>query len=215
MVTSDAFSYVRSLFCQEDALLQDARQRAQKDDFSIGVPPEVGKILHLFITLTRPRKVIEIGTHAGCSMVWMARALEQGAHLYTLERSPDRLPLARQTLAHFEKKDQVTLCEGFAHRVLPTLEAQGPFDILFIDADKPSYLTYLEWAEHNIRQGGLIIADDAFLFGAVYQETGPDRVRPSTRQTMQRFNQRLADPEKYLSVLLPTEHGLLVAQKLF
>ena len=215
MTNPDALAYLRSLFAQEDPLLTRARQLGQEKDFPIAVPPETGKILHLLISLVDPKKVLEIGTHAGCSAVWMARALSPGAHLYTIERSPDRLPLARETLSAFERKNQVTLCEGFADQVLPTLEEKGPFDVLFIDADKLNYLTYLDWAEKNVRKGGLIIADDAFLFGAVYKSDLPHRVRPSTRDTLKSFNKKLADPEKYLSILLPTEHGLVVAKKLF
>lgn len=214
-MTSEALSYLRPLFAGEDTLLTQARERAKTHDLPIGVPPEVGKILHLLVALTRPKKVLEIGTHAACSTVWMARALLPEAHLYTIERSPQRLPLAKETLKNFEKKDQVTLCEGFAHDILPTLEQEGPFDLLFIDADKSGYLAYLDWAAQHVRQGGLIIADDAFLFGAVYQEDLPYRVRPSTKQIMQTFNRRLANTKDYLSMLFPTEHGLLVAQKLF
>lgn len=214
-MTPEALKYLRTLFAQEDDLLSHARTLAKNHDLPIGVHPEVGKILHLLMSLLNPKKVVEIGTHAGCSTVWMARAFCPDAHLYTIERSDKRYPLAKETLSRFEKKDQVTLCKGFAHDVLPTLEKEGPFDALFIDADKSGYLTYLDWAEKNIRQGGLIIADDAFLFGAVYQDELPYRVRPSTREIMKTFNERLANPEKYLSILLPTEHGLLVAKKLF
>tara|TARA_A100000171_G_scaffold51090_1_gene64346 strand:+ start:881 stop:1558 length:678 start_codon:yes stop_codon:yes gene_type:complete len=215
MINPQALHYLRTLFAKEDTLVKEARERSVNEDFPIGVPPEVGKTLHLLIALTNPQKIIEIGTHAGCSMIWMARALSKEAHLYTIERSPDRLPLAKKTLSEFDRQDQITLCEGFARDVLPTLEDKGPFDLIFIDADKPGYLNYLDWAEKNIRKGGLIIADDTFLFGAVYQKNLPSRVRPSTCHIMKTFNQRLANPEKYLSIMLPSEHGLLVAQKLF
>lgn len=95
------------------------------------------------------------------------------------------------------------------------IEKEGPFDMAFIDADKLNYLHYLDWAERNVRKGGLIIGDNTFLFDAVWKEGPVGRVRGTARHAMREFNKRLADPEKYLGILLPTEEGMTIAVKLF
>ena len=110
--------------------------------------------------------------------------------------------------------ENITIVEGDASLTLPELaKDHGPFDMVFIDADKKSYLTYLDWAEEHIRPGGLIVADDTLLKGAVYMDELPYRVRRSTKDSLVKFNQRLADPEKYTSILLPTDAGMTIAVK--
>ena len=87
--------------------------------------------------------------------------------------------------------------------------------MIFIDADKISYLDYLDWAEKYVRKGGVIIGDNSFLFEAVYLEELPEGVRPQTREVMREFNRRLAEPEKYCSIMLPTKEGMTLAIKQF
>ena len=104
---------------------------------------------------------------------------------------------------------------GDALDVLPQLSKEGPFDMVFIDADKLNYLRYLDWAEENVRKGGLIVGDNTFLFDAVWRDDPVDRVRQTARDAMRDFNRRLADPQKYCGILLPTQEGMTVALKLF
>ena len=85
--------------------------------------------------------------------------------------------------------------------------------MVFIDADKKSYLQYLDWADQYIRPGGLIIADDTLLKGAVYLEELPYRIRKTTKDTLVEFNARLADTTQYDSILWPTDAGLTIAVK--
>jgi len=108
--------------------------------------------------------------------------------------------------------------QGDALGQLHALEDKAPFDMVFIDADKRQYLDYLDWAEKNIRKGGLIAADNTLLSGAVFlkeDEPLPARIRQSTNEIMKTFNARMADPKKYCSILLPTTDGMTVAVKLF
>jgi predicted O-methyltransferase YrrM len=85
--------------------------------------------------------------------------------------------------------------------------------MIFIDADKINYLNYLDWAEENIRPGGLIIGDNTLLFDAVFQEKLPKGIVEAARQAMRTFNQRLAEPDKYHSIMLPTKEGMTIAIK--
>ncbi len=206
--------YLRDLYAPEDALLKEIRRKALEEDFPIHIHPEEGKLLQLLIQMTQTRKIIEIGTHAGYSAVWMARALPPDGILHTIEKSQKRYELAQGTFRDFEKKGLIQSYLGDAHDVLRTLDAQGPFDLVFIDADKISYLDYLEWARHALREGGLLIADNTLLDGAVYGEPPTDlKIADSTLRVMQEFNRRLASPEHFSSLLLPTESGLTIALK--
>jgi len=99
--------------------------------------------------------------------------------------------------------------------MLSEIENQGPFDMVFIDANKNDYANYLTWAEKNIKKGGIITADNTLLFNTVWDKNSTERVSPAGLKSMQEFNLRLADSTKYTSLLLPTEEGFSIAIKNF
>ena len=142
----------------------------------------------------------------------MAAALPQDGKLWTLEKDAARATLARTNTVH---DTRITLIEGDARASLETLAAQGPFDMVFIDADKLNYEHYLDWAEAHVRKGGLVIGDNTLLFDAVWMAERPPRVRDTALAAMRAFNRRLADPQKYCGIMLPTAEGITIAQKLF
>lgn len=207
--------YIRDLFAPESALLRQIRASLTDPNDQISVYPEEGKLLQLLIRLSGAKKIIEIGTLGGYASAWMAAVLPESGHLWTIEKDDRRFERARANLSPLTARGKITLCHGNALQILPTLEKEGPFDLVFIDADKLHYTHYLDWAETHVRKGGLIIADNTFLFDAVWQETLPPRVRPTARDAMRAFNLRLADPEKYTAVLLPTVEGMTIAIKEF
>jgi len=208
----DRLSYIRDLFAPENAAQQAARESLTGENDKISIYAEEGKLLQLLIRLARVKTVVEVGTLGGYAALWMAAALPEDGHLYTIEKDPARAALARQNLAG---APNVTLLEGDARQVLETLRGQAPFDMIFIDADKLNYLHYLDWAEAHIRKGGLIIGDNSLLFDAVWREKLPPRVRQTALHAMRDFNKRLADPARYHGILLPTQEGMTIAQKLF
>jgi len=207
--------YIRALFAAEDAALLDVVRRTESSTEPIQIAPEDGKLLQFLIKLSNAKNIVEIGTLAGYSALWMSRAVPKGGRIYTIERDDSRFALAEETL---KKVKNVTLMQGDAMGQLLALEDKAPFDMVFIDADKRQYLDYLDWAEKNIRKGGLIAADNTLLSGAVFlkdDEPLPTRIRQSTNEIMKTFNARMADPKKYCSILLPTTDGMTVAVKLF
>ncbi len=207
-------SYIQDLYASEDTLLKKIRRRALREDFPIHIHPEEGKLLQLLIQMMQTRKIVEIGTHAGYSAIWMARALPPDGILHTIEKSQKRYDLAQKTFQDFERKTLIRSHLGDAYNVLQTLKDQGPFDLVFIDADKISYLDYLEWAVQNVREGGLIIADNTLLDGAVYGEQPTNlKIAETTLQVMREFNRRLANHDHFTSLLLPTTSGLTIAFK--
>ena len=201
--------YIRQLFAPENDTLRHIRESA-KDD--IGIYPDEGKLLQLLMTLADARKIVEIGTLSGYSTQWMADALPADGRIWTCEKDLARAQIARSNIGH---DPRITLVAGNALDTLETLIPHAPFDMVFIDADKLNYARYLDWAEGHVRKGGLIIGDNTFLFDAVWNDAPIERVRETARLAMRDFNRRLADPEKYLGIMLPTTEGMTIAIKRF
>ncbi len=205
--------YIQNLHAVETPDMIAARKRIHDNDFPIHVTPMDGRILQVLVRMADIKTCVEIGTLGGYSSLWIADALPEDGHLYTCEHDEKRLKLAEATLG---SRQNTTIVKGDANETLPALaEQHGPFDMIFIDADKISYLNYLDWAEKNIRKGGLIVADDTLLKGSVYMHELPYRVRASTRDQLKEFNIRLADTKKYDSIIIPTVAGLSIAVKRF
>jgi predicted O-methyltransferase YrrM len=211
MKYNDRLDYIRKLFAPETQQIRTVRENTTDKNDQISIYPEEGKLLQLLIRLAHAKTIVEIGTLSGYSTLWMADALPEDGHIYTFEKDPVRAARASVNLCH----PQITLHNGEALESLRAIEPKGPFDMIFIDADKIHYLDYLDWAETHIRRGGLIVADNTLLFDAVWREALPDRVRQTALQAMTDFNKRLANPEKYTSILLPTAEGMTIALKKF
>lgn len=214
-VTTQDLDYIRKLYAPQDALLTAIDKTLEQRQMAIQVGPEEGKFLQLLIGLHGVKTVVEVGTLAGYSAIWMARALPESGHIHCIEKDATHAAIAREFFALSEVQDKITLHEGDARKKLSDLTLMAPFDMIFIDADKIHYNEYLDWAEDNVRQGGLIVADNTLLFGMVSNDTPPDDIAPTTWQNMRRFNERLADSERYFSIMLPTQEGMTVAVKLF
>ena len=207
--------YLNDLFGQTDVELETVRAELQRQDLDfMSISGAEARILQFFIRAMNLRKVVEVGTLFGYSALAMAKALPDDGQIFTLEKSKGNFAVAKK---HFEmfptagRKIQA-FC-GDAVELLVQIESHGPFDLVFIDADKAGYVTYLDWAEKNVRSGGLIIGDNTFLWGAVYDEPSEDIGQKSVN-AMKEFNQRSSDPTKYNSTLIPTVEGLTVAQKI-
>lgn len=210
-----SIDYIRKLYAPQDALLASIDELLRKLKIHINIGAEEGKLLQLLIGLHGVRSIVEIGTLAGYSAIWMARALPEDGHLYTINMDPEHIAMAAHFFDQSEVKNRITMLEGDAHDVLPQLSGKAPFDMVFIDADKISYNDYLDWAEEHVRKGGLIVADNTLLFGSMGLAAPPPEVTPASWHAMHLFNERLAAPSKYFSLLLPTQEGLTVAVKLF
>lgn len=213
--THPGLPYIRALHAPEDALLVRIRETLQERNTSWEIGAEEGRLLQVLIRLHGAKRIVEVGTLLGYSALWMARALPEDGKLITIDRDDAHAKLAQGFILESEVKNRISLYHGDAKTVLDAISSEGPFDMLFIDADKPSYNAYLDWGEAHIRRGGLIVADNTLLFGAVYQEKPPEGTAPSTWEAMRRFNARLADDTRYTSLLFPTEQGLTVAVKEF
>jgi len=210
-----SIEYIRSLYAAQDSLLDDIVRELERRNFAIQVGPEEGRILQLLVKLSGTKTIVEIGTLAGYSAIWMARALPEDGHIYALNKDPEHVKMAQVFFDRCECKEKISQIAGDAHKTLPSLSAKAPFDMVFIDADKISYPAYLDWAEKNIKKGGLIVADNTLLAGNAVAGSPPEGTAPTTWKNIRSFNERLADKSRYDGTIIPTNEGLSVAIKLF
>jgi predicted O-methyltransferase YrrM len=143
---------------------------------AIGVAPNQGKLLQLLARIQGARTILEVGTLGGYSTIWLARALPPGGRLITLEVDPKHAQVAQANLANAGLGDIVDVRLGAALDTLPLLaeEGAGPFDLVFIDADKPNNAAYFRWAVELSRPGSVIVVDNVVRRGAVINEDSED-----------------------------------------
>jgi predicted O-methyltransferase YrrM len=168
----------------------------------ISVSPSQGKLLHLLARAQGARTILEIGTLGGYSAIWLARALPPGGRLITLEAEPRHAEVARGNLAHAGLADVAEVRVGPAQDTLPQLVAagDGPFDLIFIDADKAGYPDYLSWSVRLSRPGSMIIADNIVRGGAVADPASRD----ANVQGVRRFIEMLAAEPRVSATAIQT-----------
>jgi predicted O-methyltransferase YrrM len=143
---------------------------------AISVSPTQGKLLQMLAQITGAHRILEIGTLGGYSTIWLARGLRAGGHLVTLEVNPDHASVAQVNISRAGLQDVVEVRIGNALETLPQVAAErdGPFDLIFIDADKQNIPAYFEWALKLSRPGTLIIVDNVVRDGAVIDADSSD-----------------------------------------
>jgi len=173
----DVDHYISNLLAYEDdALLAATKSLEEAGMPPISVSPNQGKLLQILALLCNAKNILELGTLAGYSTIWMARALPKEGQLITLEADPKHAAVAQKNIERAGLASQVDIRVGKALDVLPQLyeEKAGPFDMIFIDADKPPYAEYFQWALRLSRPGTLIIADNVIRDGQVLDATPAD-----------------------------------------
>ncbi|WP_413583288.1 O-methyltransferase [Bdellovibrio sp. HCB288] len=214
-VLSNREEYLGSLFDKENDGKKLSRQNAEELGLArISISPAEAQLAQVLVKMHNCRKFVEIGTLTGLSAQYFFEALPAGGELWTLEKDPEH---ARRSSDVFAKLDQTSkkihLVVGDAREELVKIEAHGPFDGVFIDGNKAAYLDYLMWAEKNLRKGGLVLADNIFLSGAVWGEATTQKFSEKQIRIMREFNERLANPDLYEAAIAPTYEGLFIAIK--
>ncbi len=170
-------NYIEALFAPSDPVLDAALQASSDAGLpAIQVSPAQGKMLHILARAMGAGRILEIGTLGAYSTIWLARALPADGLLVTLEVNPKHAEVARSNLARAGLAHIVELRLGPAAETLAQLAAERcpPFDLVFIDADKPSYPDYLSWSLKLTRPGSLIVADNVVRQGAVADPESQD-----------------------------------------
>lgn len=203
-------NYVRTLFAQEEEAFADIRERTTAAGLpQIMIRPEEGRFLEFLSSAVRAKNALEIGTLGGYSGSWIARGLVEGGRLLTIEQDPERARIAGENFRHVGLSDRVEVRLGDAHNLLEEVSAEGPFDLIFIDAEKEGYVDYYTWAVENLRPGGILAAHNALSHGAV---ANPDDQRERTK-ALRAFNERLASNPDFVSMIFPAGDGIAFGLK--
>lgn len=195
--------YVRERLAPEDAALKDTIASLNKAGMpQISVSANQGKFLQVLATLCNAKKILELGTLGGYSTIWMARALPADGKLITLEVDPHHADVAKGNIEKAGVADKVEVRIGKALDLLPQMinSKEGPFDMIFIDADKPPYAEYFELALKLSRPGTLIVCDNVIREGKILDKNSSDEAVKGA----QRFNEVLARHDDVVATILQT-----------
>ncbi len=198
--------YVSGLLAPGDEALEAALKAGVDAGLpEIQVSPPQARLLEILARSIGARTMLEFGTLAGYSTIWLARALPQGGRLITLEADAGYAEVARKNIANAGLSDLVELRVGPALDSLPALEAEGagPFDLVFIDADKANTPEYFAWALDRTRPGGLIVADNVVRDGALVDPETDDPTIPAQR----RFHEMVAADPRVTATTIQTVGG--------
>lgn len=204
--TPEILDWLARVHAPHDAALASAFDAPRLHGMpAIQLGPSEARTAALLLRLAGARRVVEVGTLAGYSALVLARALPPDGHLFTIEFDRKHAAVARENVENAGESGRITILEGAALEVLPTLEREGPFDAVFVDADKGNYDRYGRWAAKNLRKGGLLLGDNAYFFGQLLDDS-PEAA------AMRRFHEE--GREAFDSACLPTPDGLFLGVKL-
>lgn len=196
-------AYINSLLAPGDEALDAALEASAAAGLpSIQVSPAQGKMLHVLARLVGARNILEMGTLGGYSTIWMARALPPGGKVITLEASEKHAQVASANFARAGLGEVIELRRGMALDLLPHVAAEkrGPFDLIFIDANKSDMPEYFDWAVKLSRRGSVIICDNVIRNGGVIAADSKD----ADIQGVRRFNERLAADKRVSATEIQT-----------
>ncbi|MEW2556646.1 O-methyltransferase [Streptomyces zhihengii] len=221
MTTQDRWNavdqYVTELLVPADEALDAALAASAAAGLPpIAVAPNQGKFLHLLARVAGARRILEIGTLGGYSAIWLARALPENGRLISLEFDPAHADVARANLEHAGLGAVAEVRTGAALDLLPRIEKEpgaGPFDLVFVDADKVNNPRYVEWALRLTRPGSLIVVDNVVRGGAVTDASSGDPAVTGTREMFELVaNEPRLDATAVQTVGVKGWDGLLVAR---
>ena len=198
--------YINSIVMTPDPVLDGALRRSAAAGLpAINVSPNQGKFLYLLAKIAGAKNILEIGTLGGYSSIWLARALPENGRLITLEFEPKHAEIARINIKEAGLTDKIDIRVGAAIDTLPKLadEKRGPFDLIFIDADKVNSAPYFTWALKLSRVGSIIIVDNVVRNGAIVDASSTDEGVVGVRK----FNELLKHEKRVDATAIQTVGG--------
>lgn len=200
---------IAQVFVSEDEALRQTLVRAKEQ----GLPPIQisalqGKLLQVLASACQARKILEIGALAGYSGIWLARALPANGRLITLEIDATHAEVVRESFRQAQVDDRAEVRVGPALETLPHLSAEGPFDLIFIDADKDPYPQYLAWAIQLARPGSIIVADNCVRGGSGLRVQDTSNPRDAG---IRAYNQDASSNPALCSIALPINTGMTIS----
>jgi predicted O-methyltransferase YrrM len=189
------------------ALAEETRATLESPQMLTGAVE--GRLLEFLVFLAQPALVLEIGTYSGYSALSMAQALPEGARIVSCELDPERVAFAARHIADAGMADRIELRQGPALETIAALD--GPFDLVFIDADKPGYLAYYEAVLPKLSPRGLIVADNVLWSGLVADPPSDDDTESTI--ALREFNDHVAADERVVSVMLTVRDGVTLIRR--
>jgi predicted O-methyltransferase YrrM len=208
-LTNETVDYMTELFPVDDDILEHLKSEAAATDIpDIQISSEQGAFMQVFLKAMGARRVLEIGTLAGYSAILMARALPEGGKVISLERDPMHAEFAKSQVERAGLSEKIEIRIGSALDLLDdeSFAGEGPFDFVFIDADKPSYSQYLELVYPLVRKGGVVAGDNALAWGQITDRSTDD---PDIRG-MQEFNRAMAEHPGLQCCIVPVGDGMCI-----
>jgi caffeoyl-CoA O-methyltransferase len=206
LVTQRHFDYLTERTADEGDFLRRLKSEAKAAGIpAIWISPAQASLMQILLRATGARRVVEVGTLAGYSAIAMARALPADGHVDTIELEATHADFAERQVAASDVKGRVSVHRGAGLDVLPKLK-DGAYDAAFLDADKGNYAGYLQHSLRLLRPGGLVMVDNAFAFGQLFDERPADREVGAVRA----FNDVMARERRVQAVIVPIGDGLWV-----
>ncbi len=219
---SNKKEYYENTFGQEDSILLKVRKTALSKGIEyMQLSRADAHILQYLTQISKVKRAVEIGGLYGYSALHIARGLEPEGWLFSLDMDQQRQNISQKLLQGTPEFSKIKWICGDAHQTLTSLNSEGPFDLVFIDADKAGYLDYLNWAEIHLKIGGIMVADNAFLFDTLYTpEPELSHLRKlhgvslQAEQVLKDFNKRITSSAHWKGAMIPTTDGMSVAVKI-
>tara|TARA_B100001750_G_scaffold7908_2_gene6169 strand:+ start:8307 stop:8996 length:690 start_codon:yes stop_codon:yes gene_type:complete len=211
-LNKDVIEWLSNLHAKENDAHKDALSYLNNSNNTLeGLPaiqisPLDGRLIEILCRLSNAKNVVEFGTLSGYSALWILKALPKDGHLWTVEFNPDHAKVARSVFNKAGLSEKVTIIEMSGVNSLSHLSNSGPFDVIFLDADKESYGLYADWAVDNLRKAGLLLGDNALLFGELLDDIENPNTTNERVKGMRNFHKILS--EKFVSTCLLTPEGL-------
>lgn len=209
LINKKAEAYVKNFSSKEDELLAEIATYTNHHPHAQMLSGHVqGKILETISCLLQPKKILEIGTFTGYSALCLAKGLQPDGKLHTIEFREEDAKIARSFFSKSLQNNKIVLHVANALDIIPTLDEE--WDIVFIDADKLSYIDYYELTLPHVKRNGLIIADNVLFHGEVLEES----IKGKNAKAIHAFNTYVANDKRVEQVMLTVRDGLMLIRKL-
>ena len=209
-----SYQYIESQIKPEEPNKLKAREFSKQLGLdNISISPTEASLISFMTALIQPHKIVEIGTLTGLSSLYFLDILGPDGKLWTFEKSTAHAAMASQSLADFIQSGQCQIKVGDAILQLPTIEHEGPFDVIFIDGNKAYYYDYWVWAKNNLRSVGLIFIDNVFLAGSVWEDHSLQKFSEKQIGNVKKMTTEIMQHPDFTSTLVPTTEGLLITRK--
>lgn len=205
-------AYIQSLETPESEICGRLREEARKDRVPI-IRVETASLLRLLVQMTRPFRILEVGTAIGYSAILMSECMPQGAHITTIEKYEPRIPVARENIRLAGKESCIELIEGDALEVLKSLE--GPYDLIFMDAAKGQYIHFLPELMRLLPVGGVLISDNVLQDGDVMESRyAVTRRNRTIHSRMREYLYALKHDARLQTAVLSVGDGITISYRL-